>query len=169
MIKRIALLCFFIWICIVSCKNSNAPDAVAEKFLISFSQFDYESAKSLSTKNTWEMLDIMAAFTKDMPEAGKDAIANHLKIKITDTKQESDSTLIVTYTSDPKILPFNKLRMLKTVDENGRDRWKVDISTLDLVGGEELYIEEENKADYNDEATGADTTAGQEDPDTSHK
>lgn len=168
MVKRAALFFCVILITFASCKNSNAPDAVAEKFLISFSQFDYETAKSLSTKNTWEMLDIMAAFTKDMPEAGKDAIADRLKIRITNTKKESDSTMIVTYTSDPKILPFNKLRMLKITDENGRDRWKVDISTLDLVGGDELYIEEENKAVYDDEA-GTDSATERADTDASHQ
>jgi hypothetical protein len=54
--------------------------------------------------------------------------------------------MIITYTTEPKILPFNKLRLLKQTDPEGRERWKVDISTLDLVGGEEMYIEEENKA-----------------------
>lgn len=154
-----SLLCLIL-IFFASCKNSNAPDAVAEKFLISFSQFDYETAKSLSTKNTWELLDIMAAFTENASEERKNAVTENLKIKITGTKKESDSTLIVTYTSDPKILPFNQLRMLKTIDANGRDRWKVDISTLDLVGGEDMYIQEENKAAYDDETPYSDSTSG---------
>lgn len=129
-----------------SCKNSNSPQAVAEKFLTSFSKMDYVTAKTLSTPNTWAMLDILASFTKEMPETEKNALFQNFKVKVTDNKKESDSTYIVTYITEPKILPFNKLRLLQQKDLEGNIRWKVDISTLDLVGGEESYIEEEHQA-----------------------
>lgn len=131
---------------IYSCKNTNSPQAVTEKFLNSFVKMDYETAKSLSTKNTWGMLDIWASFSKDIPEAIKKEKAANFKVRITESKKESDSTMIITYITEPKILPFNKLRLLKQTDQEGRERWKVDISTLDLIGGDELYIEEEKKA-----------------------
>ncbi len=130
-----------------SCKNSNSPQAVTEKFLVSFSKMDYTTAKNLSTQNTWAMLDILASFTKEMPEAEKNALFQNFKVKVTDSKKESDSTMIVTYVTEPKILPFNKLRLLQQKDLEGNIRWKVDISTLDLVGGEESYIEEEHQAE----------------------
>jgi len=123
-----------------SCKNSNSPQAVTEKFLTSVVQADFDKAKSLSTKNTWGMLDIWAAFTKEIPENVKAEKAENFKVKVLETKTESDTTVIVTYSTDPKILPFNKIRLQKELDIEGRVKWKVDISTLELGSGDELYI-----------------------------
>lgn len=148
---KFSLSILFLALFLLSCKDTGSPQAVAEKFLFSLRTMDFETAKSLSTKNTWGLLDIMVIFTDSIPEDQKEAYGKNLKLKITDIKKESDSTVIVTYTSEPKFLPFNKIRMLKTVDLNGRDRWKVDISTLDLVEGEDLYIEEENKPVFEEE------------------
>lgn len=135
-----------------SCINTNSPEAVAEKFLVSFSKLDYETAKSVSTKPTWELLGIMEAYTKELSEEEVEAKSKNLKIKITDNKRETDSTVLISYTTMPKILPFNKLRLLRQLDKEGRERWKVDISTLDLIAGEELYMDEENNTveDYMD-------------------
>ncbi len=147
-----------------SCKNTNSPQAVTEKFLSSFVKMDYETAKSLSTKNTWGLLDIWASFAKDIPEEVRKEKAAGFKVKVTEAKKESDSTMIVTYTTEPKILPFNKLRLLKQTDAEGRERWKVDISTLDLVGGDDSYIEEENKAvEVEVERDAPDTVVNKED------
>jgi hypothetical protein len=140
------ILALLITLVFYSCKNTNSPQAVTEKFLGSFVKMDYTTAKSLSTKNTWGLLDIWASFSKDIPEEIKKEKAANFKVSITESKKESDSTMIITYTTVPKILPFNKLRLLKQTDAEGRERWKVDISTLDLVGGDEMYIEEESKA-----------------------
>jgi hypothetical protein len=137
-------LCILFLSIFSSCKNSNSPQAVTEKFLTSFVQNDFDKAKSLSTKSTWEMLDIWASFTKDVPEKVKEEKAANFKVKILDTKAESDSSMIVTYSTTPKFLPFNKLRLLKEVDIDGRIRWKVDISTLATNSGDELYM---NQAD----------------------
>jgi len=131
---------------LASCKNTNSPQAVTEKFLISFSRMDFETAKRLSTRNTWDLLEIMAAFGKEVPDAYKEKMADQLKIKITGTEKESDSTVIVSYTTSPKLLPFNKLRLLKDIDANGRDRWKVDFSSLDILGADQMYLEEEQHA-----------------------
>lgn len=131
---------------ISSCKNSNSPQAVTEKFLTSFVQNDFDKAKSLSTKNTWGMLDIWASFTKEVPESVKQEKSENFKVKILDIKAESDSTMIVTYSTEPKFLPFNKLRLLKAVDIDGRVKWKVDISTLDINGGDEIYMNEADTA-----------------------
>lgn len=161
--------CTGLWIALLailfySCKNTNSPQAVTEKFLNSFVKMDYETAKSLSTKNTWGLLDIWASFSKDIPEEIKKDKAAGFKVKITESRKESDSTVIITYTTEPKVLPFNKLRLLKQTDQEGRERWKVDISTLDLVGGEELNIEEEHKAvEVEMERGAADTIKNKED------
>jgi hypothetical protein len=139
----------FLWICsivVVSCKNSNSPQAVTEKFLNSFVRMDLETAKSISTKNTWGFLDIWASFSKQVPEEVIKERSDNFKIKIIGSQKETDSTVVVSYTTEPKILPFNQLRLLRQTDMEGRERWKVDLSTIDLVGGDEMYIEEENKS-----------------------
>ena len=145
-----------------SCKNTNSPQAVTEKFLNSFVKMDYETAKSLSTRNTWELLDIWASFAKDIPEQIKNEKAANFKVKITGNKRESDSTVIISYTTEPKVLPFDKLRLLRQTDAEGRERWKVDISTLDLIGGEELY-EEQKAVEVEVERVPADTIKNKED------
>jgi hypothetical protein len=137
------LLCTMV---LTSCKNSNSPQAVTEKFLNSFVKMDYEAAKSVSTKNTWGLLDIWASFSSQIPEEVKQKRIEEFRIKITETRKESDTTMLVTYVTEPKMLPFNQLRLLQEKDIEGNIKWKVDISTLDLVGGDEMYIEEEKKA-----------------------
>lgn len=143
--KTIKTVIAFTLICLlaVSCKNTNSPQAVTEKFIYSFVRMDYDAAKAISTKNTWSWLDIMASFTKDVPDEIKEENVNKLKIKITNTETESDSTVIVTFNTDPKILPFNKVRLQKQLDQEERERWKIDISTLDLIGNEDAEIEEQ--------------------------
>ncbi len=155
--RLLALFCVFFW---VGCKNTNSPQSVTEKFLSSFSRMDFETAKTLSTKNTWDMLEIMSAFAKEVPDEHKEKISEQLKIRITGTQKETDSTVIVSYTTDPKFLPFNKLRLLKQKDADGRERWKVDFSSLDIIGGDELFIEEEQHAvDIEMERGATDTVA----------
>jgi len=146
-----------------SCKNTNSPQAVTDKFLNSFVKMDYETAKSLSTKNTWELLDIWVSFAKDIPEEVKKAKAENFKVKITGSKRESDSTVIVSYTTEPKVLPFDKLRLRLQPDAEGRERWKVDISTVDLIGGEELLYEEHKAIEVEVEREPADTIKNKED------
>lgn len=126
-----------------ACKYSNTPDSVARKFLISFNQMDFATAKSLSTSSTWEILDIMAEATKDIPQERKENFASQFKVDILTVKQETDSTTVVTFKTEPKRLPFNQLRMVKTVNKDGNTRWKVDISTLDLLNSEENQASDE--------------------------
>lgn len=120
-----------------SCKYSNTPESVARKFLISFNQMDFATAKSLSTSNTWEILDIMSEATKNIPQERKENFASQFTVDILGVKKESDSTLVITFKTKPKRLPFNQLRMVKSVNNDGNTRWKVDISTLDLLNSEE--------------------------------
>lgn len=129
-----------------SCKNSNSPQAVTDKFLKSLASTDYETAKSVSTKNTWGLLDIWASFSQEVPEELRQKRMEQFKVKIIETKKESDTTMVVSYVTEPNMLPFNQIRLLQEKDLEGNIKWKVDISTLDLVGGEEMYIEEEKMA-----------------------
>src|SRR5690606_25363887 len=144
-----------------ACKNSNSPEAVSEKFLISFTQLDFETAKSLSTRNTWEVLDLMADFTEDYPEEVTREVADKMKIKIVKTDKETDSTLIVSFQTNPKFLPFQKFRLLKREDNFGKVRWKVDISTIDLIGEEPLYMDQALPPIQEVERNLSDSTAGE--------
>jgi len=126
-----------------SCKYSHTPESVARKFLISFNQMDFATAKSLSTSNTWEILDIMSEATKNIPQERKENFASQFKVDILGVKKESDSTMVVTFKTKPKRLPFNQFRMVKSVNMDGNTRWKVDISTLDLLNSEENQTPEE--------------------------
>lgn len=143
-----------------SCKDTSSPKAIAEQFLFSLRTLDIEKAKSISTKNTWDFLNILESSSEQITDDEKEELGRKLKIKITDINEESDSTIIVTYISDPKILPFNKIRMLKNVDKNGKDRWKVDISTIDLVENDELILQQQNNI-FDEEPILDDTTQNQ--------
>lgn len=150
MTKRANILIVFVLLFLVACKDTGSPQYIAQRFLYSVRSMDFEVAKSLSTKNTWSFLNIMKSFTDSIPPEVKESYAKDLKITITSVVEESDSTVIVSYEATPKVLPFNKFRMQKSVDINGRDRWKVDISTIDLVDADSLIIEEENKAVFDE-------------------
>lgn len=156
--KIFQTLVFSLTIFLVSCKDTNSPKAIAERFLFSLRTLDIAKAKSLSTKNTWDLLNIMKSTADQVTDEQKEELGHNFKISITDVTKESDSTVIVTYTSTPKFLPFNKIRLLKTFDQDERVRWKVDISTLDLVGADELILEQDNKSIFEDDTTMEDTT-----------
>lgn len=153
---KTSLLCISIFL--LSCKDTSSPKAIAEQFLFSLRTLDIEKAKSISTKNTWDFLNILESTAAQVSEDEKENLGRNLKIKIIDINDESDSTVIVTFTSSPEILPFNKIRMLKNVDKNGRDRWKVDISTIDLVENDELILEQSKKSIFDEEPILEDTT-----------
>lgn len=134
-LKWTLLICFFS--ITFSCKYSNSPESVVKKFLVSFNRLDFTTAKSLSSKGTWEILDIMAAYTKEVSDEKKIELSKDFTVKITKVEQESDSTVIVYFKTNPKRLPFDHLRLYKTLNKNEEVRWKIDISTLDLMNTEE--------------------------------
>ncbi|HET8573832.1 MAG TPA: hypothetical protein VFL76_08160 [Edaphocola sp.] len=79
----------------------------------------------------------MAEATRDIPQERKENFAGQFSVDILSVKKESDSTVVVTFRTKPKRLPFNQFRLLKTLNKDGNTRWKVDISTLDLLNSEE--------------------------------
>lgn len=134
------LFIFGICLCLSSCKYSNSPESVARRFLVSFNQLDFATAKSLSTPNTWQILDIMAEATKNISQDRKDAFSRNFTVKIIQTEKESDTSRIITFQTIPKRLPFNKIRLVRTFNKDGNVRWKVDISTLDLLDSEKPQL-----------------------------
>lgn len=125
-----------------SCKNTNSPEITAAKFITSVRQLDYETAKSLSTKSTWTLLNIMEANTKHITDEQKEAFGKDFKVKITERVDENDSTVLLTYVSTPEFIIVPKLRLRSEEDQDGRVRWKVDISSLDDIDQTDDVIEE---------------------------
>jgi len=161
--KKYLLLLFALMVIAISCKNSNTAEQTAIKFLISMRQMDFEMAKSLSTKNTWYMINIMEGSTKHLSEEEREKLSEEkLTIDITETKPETDSTVLVYYTTEPDFNIFPALRLLKQEDQDGRIKWKVDISSLDSIsGGEEMYIEETMRSSLDDGESTSDTLSTQ--------
>lgn len=116
-----------------SCKYSNTPESVTEKFLVSFNRMDYATAKSISTESTNDFLNIMERETTHITEDQKEAFAQKFKVTIEHVSYPYDSLAIVQFRTNPKQLPFNKLKLIKTINRNDKIRWKVDFSTLDLL------------------------------------
>lgn len=131
---------------LVACKNTNSPDQTATKFLSSMYSMDFELARSLSTKNTWNIIKILEHKTKDVTEEEKSALIGKLKVTITEIIPETDSTELVYFTTEPDFQIFPALRILSQTDADGRVRYKVDNSSLDsLSGGDALIVTENMK------------------------
>lgn len=126
---------------VISCKNSHSPQAVAEGFVTSYSKMDYETAKNYSTRETWDFLEVFEYYTKELSAEEKKKFAEaKVKFKVLNQQQESDTSMVLTFETDPQYLPFNKLRLVSHVDRNGRVKWKVDINTISIIEGEDIYM-----------------------------
>lgn len=112
---------------LVSC-NSNSPKASADKFLTGLLHYDYEAAKTVSTEETKNMIDMMAQFSAMMPDSVKQA-AKKVKVNIKDAKEEGDKATVTYTTSDDP--SEKKLNMVK---QNGK--WLVQYSKMDTNGEE---------------------------------
>lgn len=134
-------LFFFSLFFLMACKNSNSPQSVAEGFVVHYSQMDYETAKSLSTKNTWDFLEVFEYYSENLdPEQKKQIKEQKVRFKVIEQQKESDTSIILTYKAEPQKLPFDKLRLISHIDRNGRTKWKVDISTISIIEGEDIYM-----------------------------
>lgn len=126
---------------LLSCKNSNSPQAVAEGFVISYSKMDYESAKNFSTKETWDFLEVFEYYTKDLSSEEREKYEeSKIRFRVIDQVKESDTSMVLTFSSEPQYLPFNQLRLVSHIDRNGREKWKVDINTISIIEGEDIYM-----------------------------
>lgn len=127
-----------------ACKNSNSPDQTAIKFLNSMYTMDFEMAKSLSTRNTWNFINIIEHKTKGITDEEKAKLSGKLSVTVTSVIPETDSTVLVYYSTEPTFQIFTALRVLKQEDQDGRIKYKIDNSSLDsLSGADELLLTEE--------------------------
>ena len=107
-----------------SCKKSEGPEVVAEKFLQHLNKKEYAEAKALGTEETGKFLDMMKSLA-DMggqTEEPKDVKIENLKAEV------NGDTAVVSYTIDGK---DEKLPMVK---KDGK--WLVNMSKEDQMGGE---------------------------------
>ena len=113
---------FVFLLSITSCKDSGSPEAVSQLFLISLNKADFETASGVATKNTNDLLKIMANLSVNkLSEEQKAKRAEQFTVKITGTKPENDSTMIVSFNTQPALLPFNEFRLMKQTDKDGRE------------------------------------------------
>lgn len=141
--KTLLILVSLFSLFLYSCKSSNTPEAAASKFILSMRTLDFETAKEMSTKATWNLINIIDAHTKAVTDEQKQALGENFKISITNVEPESDSTVLISYSTDPAFVIVPKIRMIREFDIDGRTRWKADISSIDsMLMGEEDYIEE---------------------------
>lgn len=119
----------------VSCK-SDTPKAAAEKFLNGFYHFDYDAAKSVSTKETKQTLDLMSQLTAMYPDSAK-AEAKKIKITIKDEKIEGDKATVTYTSSDDGNKMERKLNLVKGGDDEkeNKGKWLVAWSKDDSMGG----------------------------------
>ncbi len=142
--KKIIILCIgcISWV-FAGCKNSNTPDQTAIKFLNCMYTYDFEGAKNLSTSNTWPIINGIKKATAEVSEEEKLAMVGKLKVEILNVKQETDSTELVYYNTQPDFQIFKAIKILKQVDEDGKIRYKVDNASTDsLSGGDDLQLDE---------------------------
>ncbi len=117
-----------------ACKDSGSPKSIATLFLISMNKNDMVTARNISTRNTQDILKIWEKLTKDkFTEAELNRRAENFKVEVYRVKQTSDTIAWVQFKTRPQILPFEEIRLLKFTDKSGRERWRVDISTLALL------------------------------------
>jgi hypothetical protein len=157
LIGKVAITCIILLCILAGCKNTNSPEITAAKFITSVRQMDYETAKSLSTKSTWTLLQIMEANTKHLTEEEKEAFVKDFKVKILQREDENDSTVVLTYVTNPEFVIVPKLRLRSEEDQDGRIRWKVDISSLDDLGIGDDEIEERVSPIMEDDSISATT------------
>lgn len=115
-----------------SCKDSGSPESITELFLISMNRLDYTTMNTISTKTTRDFIKILQKqggdkFTEEFLENR----ANNFKVKITGTIPENDSVVWVSFSTDPQIMPVDKIKLRKVVEKLDKVSWKVDFSTLD--------------------------------------
>lgn len=107
--------------------NTNAPDAVAEKFLNAFYHMEYDKAREVSTDEAKELVNLMEQFATQQPDSVKQN-AKKKQITILNTQESEDGDKAeVTYTVSGE--PGEQ--KLKLVKQNGQ--WLVSHSKQDDI------------------------------------
>ncbi len=112
---------------LVSC-SKNSPKDVANTWLTSFYQMDYEGAKKVSTDETKTFLSQLQALSAMVADSVKKKDAKKVGVTIKDCKEEGDKCTC-TYTSSDEA---GKDQTLKLVKKDGK--WLVQFSKTDQGG-----------------------------------
>ncbi len=133
----------FAAVMLVSC-SKNDPKAVAQTWLTSFYQMDYEAAKKVSTDETKTFISQLQALSGMMPDSSKKEMKK-VTVTVKDVKEEGDKAT-VTYTTSAEATKEQKLKMVK---KNGV--WLVQFSKTDSMG--------DGAGEPADDKSGTDTSA----------
>lgn len=135
-IKRVLILLLALMgVLMGGCKDSGSPEAITELFLLSLNKLDYTTMRSISTKNTREMIKIMESITQQYPidAAVLERRADTFKVRILGKTLINDSTARVKFETKPELLPINELQLVRVKEKLDKMVWKVDISTVELA------------------------------------
>jgi hypothetical protein len=138
--KRLLQLCFALLlagIMMVSC-NKGGPKDVATKWLTSFNQMDYETAKKYSTDDTKKFLSELDELYKILPDSSKKEMKN-VTVTVKDVKEDGDKA-VATFTTS---LDPGKDQQLSLVKQGGK--WLVQFSKDDA--SEEMNPDDAEPAD----------------------
>jgi hypothetical protein len=117
---------FFAVVALVSCKGSDGPEAVAEKYLQHIAKQEWADAKKLGTENTAQLVDMLASFG---------GAAEVKEVKIEEMKCEvTEETAVCNFKSNGEA---DKLDMVK---KDGK--WLVD-QKKEMPMEDETLTEEE--------------------------
>ena len=138
-VKYVSSILFLLLI--AACKSTNSPKAVTETFLVSVARLDIKTAKNYSTKDSWEFLKILDKATKDLSLEQKEAYLKNFKVNIISEKKLNDSTMLVKFTTTPRLLPMDELQLKAEKNLEGKIKWKVFVSNEKMLA-EDTTIQE---------------------------
>src|SRR4051812_30439149 len=125
--KRVLQLCLGLLVAgimMAGC-NKGGPKDVANKWLTSFYQNDYETAKKYSTDDTKKFLSELNELFKILPDSSRKDLKKET-VSIKDVKQDGDKATVTYATSTEP----GKEQQLSLVKQN--DKWLVQFSKEDV-------------------------------------
>lgn len=130
-ILKKTILLLFISTAFISCKDSGSPESITKLFLISLNKLDYVTANTIATKSTKKLLKIMEEQTAGIDEATKEKRGENFTVKIEKPKIVGDSIAYVSFSTNPELVPFKEIKLIKVIGTMDKESWKVDISSID--------------------------------------
>lgn len=142
-IKKV-LASFIVILAVVSLAscNGNTSKSVADKFLTSFYDMDYEEAKKYATDKTKSMLTTIDNLKPKFLQNAQGGLKD-VKVEIVDVKEEGDKAVVTYNISDgvgmaTKNIANKKLHLIKEKGE-----WKVNFTKENNMEDIKALIEED--------------------------
>lgn len=148
---RLLTLLVAIVITFSSCDKNNPKD-VAETWLVSFNQMEFDKAMELSTNDTKNLLSSLKELTDVVSDSAKTELKK-ITVAINDVKEDGDKAVVFYVSSDNPI--EEKLNLVKQ-----NEKWLVQFTKTDLVG--EMPKQEEPEMTESETTTDSSATTTEE-------